>query len=279
MSSATRRDFLRSTLVGGAALALTRNLAAQPSPNSIRLGLASYTFRNFTRTQLIAAMKRLNLGDLNAKNVKDHLPDNPEQESAALADYAAAGIHLHAGGVIPFTKDDDSDIRQKFEYAKRARLAVIVAGDIPVNLLPKMEKYVKEYDIPIAIHNHGPEDKFWPSPMDVLKAVKSLNVRLGCCIDVGHCVRAGTDVVDAIHAAGPRLYNIHMKDLSDLRDRDSQVAVGDGKIPIRDIFIALTKTHYKGFVDLEYEIEPENPMPGVERSFAFMRRTAASLQV
>lgn len=278
MSSATRRDFLRSTLVVGASLALTNNLAAQPSPNSIRLGLASYTFRNFTRTQLIAAMKQLNVTDLNAKNVKDHLPDNPEQESAALADYAAAGIHLHAGGVIPFTKDDDNDIRQKFDYARRAKLAVIVAGDIPVDLLPKIEKFAKEYDIPIAIHNHGPEDKLWPSPMDVLKAVKALDVRIGCCIDVGHCVRADTDVVDAIHAAGPRLYNIHMKDLTDFHSRDSQVAVGDGKIPIRDIFAALNKTGYKGFVDLEYEIEPDNPMPGVERSFAFMRGVVTSLQ-
>lgn len=279
MSSATRRDFLRSALAGGAALGIARNLAAQPSPNSIRLGLASYTFRNFTRAQLIAAMKQLSITDLNAKNVKDHLPDNPEQESAALADYASAGIRLHAGGVIPFTKEDDADIRQKFDYARRAKLAVIVAGDIPVSLLPRIEKFVKEYDIRIAIHNHGPEDKLWPSPIDVLNAVKSLDVRMGCCIDVGHCVRAGTDVVDAIHAAGPRLYNVHMKDLTDFHSRDSQVAVGDGKIPIGDIFIALKKTNYKGFVDLEYEIEPDNPMPGVERSFAFMRRTSASLQV
>ena len=276
MSSPTRRDFLRSTLVAGAALAATRNLIAQPIANQLHLGLASYTFRNFTRAQLIVAMQHLHLTDLNAKNVKDHLPDSPEQESAALADYAAAGIRLHAGGVIPFTQDDDPDIRQKFEYAKRAKLAVIVAGDIPVSLLPRIEKFVQEYDIPIAIHNHGPEDKLWPSPMDVLKAVKPFDQRIGCCIDVGHCVRAGTDVVEAIHAAGPRLYNLHMKDLTDFHNRDSQVAVGEGRIPTRDILTALAKTNYKGFVDLEYEIEPDNPMPGVERSFAFMRGLAKS---
>lgn len=277
MSRPTRRDFLRSIVAAGTALVAAQNLNAQALPPRIRLGLASYTFRTFTRAQLIAAMKHLNLTELNAKNVKDHLPDSPEQEAAALADYAAAGIHLHAGGVIPFTKNDDSDIRQKFDYAKRAKLAVIVAGDIPISLLPRIERFVKEYDIRIAIHNHGPEDKLYPSPMDVLKAVETFDERMGCCIDVGHCVRAGTDVVEAIRTAGTRLYNVHMKDLADLHNRDSQVAVGQGKIPIRDIFAELVKTSYKGFVDLEYEIDPENPVPGVERSFAYMRQLSSSL--
>ena len=85
--------------------------------------------------------------------------------------------------------------------------------------LPRIEKFVKEYDIRIAIHNHGPEDKLWPSPLDVLKAVKNMDPRIGCCIDVGHAVRAGTDVVQAIHEVGPRLFNMHMKDLTNFQTR------------------------------------------------------------
>jgi sugar phosphate isomerase/epimerase len=239
--------------------------------------MASYTFRNFSCAQMIGFLKQLNISELNAKNVKDHLPSEAEQEAAAMADYATAGIHLHAGGVIPFTKDDDGDIREKFEYAKRAKLAVIVGGDIPVAVLPRVEKFVKEYDIPVGIHNHGPEDKLWPSPMDVLKAVQNLDRRLGCCIDVGHCVRAGTDVVEAIRAAGPRLWNVHMKDLTDFHDRESQVAVGDGKMPVRGIFEALRAIHYAGFVDLEYEVHADDPMPGVEKSFTFLRKTLAEM--
>ncbi len=95
----------------------------------IRLGLASYTFRNFTRAQMIGFMKQLNVSDLNAKDVKDHLPMDPKEEPAALADYAAAGIKLHAAGAIYFPKDEDDDIRSKFEYCKRAGIKVIVAGD------------------------------------------------------------------------------------------------------------------------------------------------------
>jgi sugar phosphate isomerase/epimerase len=242
------------------------------------LGLASYTFRNFSRAQLIGFMKQLNVLALNAKDVKDHLPMDPQAEAAALTDYAAAGIRLHAAGAIYFPKNEDADIRSKFEYCKRAGIVVIVAGDPALETLPRIEKFVKEYDIRIAIHNHGPEDKLWPSPLDVLKAVKGLDERIGCCIDLGHTVRAGTDVVQAIREAGPRLFNVHMKDLASFQNKESQVPVGDGIMPVRKMFEALMAINYKGFVDLEYEIHPDDPMPGVIASFAYMRGVLAGMQ-
>lgn len=274
-STVSRRHFLHSSALLAAATA-ARPAFADPSqdeakPSPVRLGLASYTFRNFTRAQLIGFMKQLQVAALNPKDVKDHLPMDPAEEARALADYGAAGIKLHAAGVIYFPKDEDDDIRAKFEYAKRAGISVIVAGDPAPATLPRIEKFVKEYDIRIAIHNHGPEDKVFPSPLDVLKAVRNLDPRMGCCIDMGHCVRAGTDIVEAIHKVGPRLFNMHAKDLTDYHDKDSQVAVGRGKLPFREIFAALIKTDYKGFVDLEYEIHGDDPMPGVIESFAYMR--------
>ncbi|MGB8990259.1 MAG: sugar phosphate isomerase/epimerase [Candidatus Sulfotelmatobacter sp.] len=243
----------------------------------IRLGLASYTFRDFDRAQLIGFMKQLNVFALNAKDVKDHLPMDPQQEAAALSDYAAAGVKLHAAGAIYFAKDEDADIRSKFDYCKRAGVSVIVAGDPTPENLPRIEKFVKEYDIRIAIHNHGPEDKLWHSPLDVLKAVKDMDPRIGCCIDVGHAVRAGTDVVQAIHQTGSRLFNLHMKDLSNFQSKESQVAVGEGLMPVRKIFEALIATKYPGFVDLEYEIHPDDPMSGVIASFAYMRGVLAGM--
>ena len=283
METINRRDFVRSGAFAGAAClvpspaslasAQTTERAASP----IRLGLASYTFRHFDRAQLIAFMKQLNVDALNAKDVKDHLPMDPQDEGKALADYSAAGIRLHAAGAIYFTKDDDEDIRRKFEYCKRAGIPVIVAGDPTPENLPRIEKFVKQYDIRIAIHNHGPEDELWHSPLDVLKAVKNMDPRIGCCIDVGHTVRSGTDVVQAIHAVGLRLFNVHMKDLSDFQSKESQVAVGEGKMPVRAIFEALIATKYQGFVDLEYEIHEDDPMPGVASSFAYMRGVIAGM--
>jgi sugar phosphate isomerase/epimerase len=280
----SRRDFFRSGAVAAAALFVPAGILAlaheHPSAGKaspIRLGLASYTFRNFNRAQLIGFMQQLNMFALNAKDVKDHLPMDPQQEAAALSDYTDAGIKLHAAGAIYFAKDEDADIRAKFEYCKRAGIGVIVAGDPAPETLPRMEKFVKEYDIRIAIHNHGPEDKLWPSPLDVLKVVKGMDPRIGCCIDVGHTLRTGTDVVQAIHETGPRLFNVHMKDLTNSESKESQVAVGEGKMPVRRMFEALIATQYQGFVDLEYEVYPDNPMPGVSASFAYMRRVLAGL--
>jgi sugar phosphate isomerase/epimerase len=276
----SRRDFVRSSALAAAACATSASVHAAPpaeTASPVRLGLASYTFRNFDRAQLIGYMKQLNLSELNAKDVKDHLPMDPTGEAKALEDYHAAGIQVHAAGAIYFTKDDDADIRSKFEYCKRAAIPVIVAGDPAPEVLPRIEKFVKEYDIRFAIHNHGPEDKIWHSPLDVLKAVGNMDPRMGCCIDVGHTVRAGTDVVEAIKQVGPRLFNMHMKDLTSFDSKESQVAVGDGKMPVRQIFETLIAMKYKGFVDLEYEVHADDPMPGVISSFAYMRGVLAGM--
>jgi sugar phosphate isomerase/epimerase len=280
----SRRDFIRSGGLAAAAfaassdvLALAQERPAAVEASPVRLGLASYTFRNFSRAQMIGFMKQLNVFALNAKDVKDHLPMEPQAEATALADYAAAGIRLHAAGAIYFAKDEDGDIRSKFEYCKRAGIAVIVAGDPAPETLPRIEKFAKEFDVRIAIHNHGPEDRIWHSPLDVLKAVKGMDPRIGCCIDVGHTARAGTDVVQAIHEAGPRLFNLHMKDLTNFQSKESQVPVGDGIMPVRAMFEALIAMKYQGFVDLEYEVHPDDPMPGVISSFAYMRGVLAGM--
>jgi sugar phosphate isomerase/epimerase len=280
----SRRNFVQSgALMAAACVASSTTpsfaeaLPVSGKPSPIKLGICSYTFRNFTRAQMLGYLKELRLTDLNVKDIKDHLPMDPTLEAQALADYAAAGIKLHAAGAIYFPKNDEADIRGKFEYAKRAGIGVIVAGDPTPDSLKWIEKFVKEYNIKIAIHNHGPEDKFFPSPFDVLKAIKDLDPRIGFCIDVGHAARANANLVEAIHATGPRLYDMHIKDLANFTSRESQVAVGEGILPIRDIFQALIDIKYPGFVDLEYEIHGDNPMPGVIESFGYMRGVLAGM--
>ena len=276
MGFLSRRNFLQSSawMVAGSAIAGLPDSAAAQSASSkypIRLGLASYTLRNFSRAEVIRMMKELKLNDLNVKDVKDHLPADPAEEAKALKDYAEAGIKLHAAGTISLATSDIAVLRSKFEYCRRAGVKVMVAGDPEPADLPSIEKLAKEFDIRVAIHNHGPEDKIWHAPADVLRAVSKMDERLGCCIDVGHTERAGEDVVQAIHLAGPRLFNLHMKDLTSFESKESQVPVGQGKMPVKGIFAALRAVNYGGFVDLEYEVHPEDPMPGVRSSFEFMR--------
>lgn len=254
-------------------LNLGSSAAAQTSP--IRLGVASYSFRRFGRADVIEFMKQLNTSFLNVKEF--HLAmTTPAEIRQAAFEYASAGIKLTAEGTISFLTDEDDDMRRKFEYCKIAGVPLIVAAPTP-QTLPRLEKFAKEYDLKIAIHNHGPEDTYFPSPLDALKAVRNMDPRMGVCIDVGHTARTDTDVADAIKQAGPRLYDIHMKDLANAASKESQVAVGDGTLPVEEIFATLVAIQYPGYVDLEYEINEDNPMPGMIKSFAYMRGMLAGM--
>lgn len=281
--TSSRRKFLRGGVITAAATCLSSHaslaFSGSASPEAklspIRLGVASYSFRKFDRKHVIEFMKQLNLTLLNVKDV--HLPmGTPEEIKQAAQEFTATGLKLTAAGTIYFLKDEDEDVKSKFEYCKLAGIPIIVAGPT-MQTLSRVEKFAKEYDIKIAIHNHGPEDKHFPSPYDVLNAVKNMDPRMGLCIDVGHAERAGADVPEAIQKAGPRLFDVHMKDLADLHDKASQVAVGDGKMPVRRIFEALEKIGYQGNVDLEYEINADDPMPGMIKSFAYMRGMLAGM--
>lgn len=266
--TASRRSFLMGSAATAAAAMLPRfSFAASHSP--IRLGVASYTFREFKPEQVIQFMHQLKTPYLNVKDV--HLPMTPLADvPKRAAAYREAGIQLTGAGAIYFRTDTDEAVGQVFEYLRAAGLKMFI-GAPSHETLPRVESFIKKYDIRMAIHNHGPEDKEFPSPLDVQKAIEHMDHRIGYCIDLGHTLRTDTDPVEAIKMAGSRLYDLHMKDLADPHDRASQVAVGEGVMPVRKIFEALVAQDYKYFVDLEYEIHGDDPMPGVLKSFAFMR--------
>ena len=283
-NSFSRRGLLKtSALAAAASLLPSIELHAEtplkpPSAATalpVRLGIASYTFRKFDSDHLIEFMKQLKTPYLNLKDM--HLPMTPlDQVAAQAAKYRDAGFTLTAAGTITFNKDDDEDIRGKFEYLKAAGIPIAVCAPTH-QVLPRLEKFAKQYNVKMAIHNHGTEDKNFPSPYDVLKAVKNMDPCMGLCMDIGHATRAGADIVAAARDAGPRLFDVHAKDLANRNAKESQVAVGEGVLPIRELFETLIKIGYKGNVDLEYEINETDPMPGVVESFAYMRGVLAGL--
>ena len=287
----TRRTFL-TVSVGGAAGAMLgvagsapTALAAHgtadlkvpaPPPPAVRLGVASYSLRNFPRDKAIEMVKTLGTRYVNFKSV--HLPYelSPQELAAARREIEAAGLQIVGGGVITFDRDSDADVEKYFTYAQAAGMPLITATADP-RMLPRIERFATHYDIQVAIHNHGPEDKDFPSPYDVLRHVRNLDRRMGLCIDIGHTVRTGTDVVRAVADAGPRLLDMHAKDLRDLKVKESQCVVGEGAIPIAEIFQQLQAIRYAGYVNLEYEIDADAPLPGMKQSFAYMRGALAGL--
>ncbi|MBW8770504.1 MAG: sugar phosphate isomerase/epimerase [Gemmatimonadetes bacterium] len=221
-------------------------------------------------------IKTLRTPYVNFKSVHIPYDKSPAELQAIRKHIEDEGFKIVGGGTITFDQDTDEGVEKYFAYAKNAGMPTIVCTGKP-EVLPRVEKFAKQYDIRIAIHNHGTEDKIFPSPYDVLKHVKAMDPRMGLCIDCGHTVRTGTDVVKAIIDAGPRLHDMHIKDLADMSARDSQVAVGEGKLPIPGIFRALQTIKYPYYVNLEYEINAKDPLPGMQVSFAYMRGVLAGL--
>jgi len=281
--SISRRDFLKTGVALSAGATASRPgplhglagvLRAQPA--AVRLGVASYSFRNFPRAQAIAMTKALRTTFINIKSVHLGYDLPPAELAAGRAEFEAAGLKIVGGGTITFEQDTDAEVQKYFDYARGAGMPLIVCT-APPGMLPRIEKFARRYDIEVAIHNHGPEDTVFPSPYDVLKAVAGRDARMGLCMDVGHAYRAGADVVQAIADAGPRLLDVHMKDLRDLRVKESQCIVGEGAVPVAEIFEQLQAIGFRGYVNLEYEIDADDPLPGMKQSFAYMRGVLAGM--
>ena len=269
----TRRQFFGAA----AAAALLRPGIAADQPTEIRLGVATYSLRNFPRTPAIAMIKELGVRDVSIKEVHLLYKSTPEEMTAGRDEFDAAGLNIASGGVIYMDKGDEAAIQVYFDYAKRCGMPMIIAGASP-QTLPIIEKLVKQYNIRVAVHNHGPEDKVFPNPQAALKLMGKMDPRIGVCVDVGHTVRTGVDLIDTIRVAGDRLLDVHVKDLRDLKDAKTQCPVGDGAMPIVAMFKELKKMKYRGLVALEYEIEAANPLPGMQKSFAYMRSALAGLK-
>src|SRR5882762_511659 len=192
---------------------------AERSTGRLKLGLASYSMREFPLDQALAWAKLMNVKYMTFKDV--HMPrtDSPEATRALRAKIEAAGITIMGGGTITI-KNDAAQIKKEFEYAKNAGFPLIYIDPDPA-ALDTLEQMAKTYDIRVAIHNHGPENKNWPRPQDAYAAVKTRDKRLGLCIDVGHTLRTGTDPVAACRECRDRLYDMHVKDLAMKSDKES----------------------------------------------------------
>jgi sugar phosphate isomerase/epimerase len=251
------------------------SLPATRAGATLKLGVASYSLRKFTLDQTLAMAKELGVKYMTFKDV--HIPrtDPPETTRALRAKIEAAGITIMGGGTINMPNNPDQ-IRKDFVYARHAGMPLIYASPDPA-ALDFIETMVKEHDVRLVIHNHGPEDKWWPAPKDAYDAVKSRDKRMGLCIDIGHTIRTGTDPVQACVDCRDRLYDMHVKDLKVKTDRDSQVEVGRGVLDFPGLFRTLLKIGYTGQVGLEYEIKADNPLPGMQESLAYMRGVLAAI--
>ena len=278
--SRNRRNFIKKTVAGAVGIAATTipgvanasNLMTDSSTKAdIKLGIASYTLREFSMEEALDMTLRIGLDRITFKSM--HLPLDSDQETIkhALALCKEKGIVLYGAGVIYMKNKEEVD--QAFNYAKMAELKMII-GVPNHELLEYVEEKVKQYDIKLAIHNHGPGDKLYPSAESAYNKVINMDKRMGLCIDIGHTKRINRTPEQDLTDYFDRVFDIHIKDVT--ADGNTCV-IGRGVIDFPVFLKAVKNLGYKGTLALEYEADGNDPLPGMAESIGYVNGVLATL--
>jgi sugar phosphate isomerase/epimerase len=232
----------------------------------LKTGMAGYTFLNFNLADSIKIMQRLNVKYFSIKDF--HLPLNsmPQQIQQTVKQINNAGISLYAVGVIYMKTKQEVD--RAFAYAKNAGVDLIV-GVPGYDLLDYTEQKVKEFNIKIAIHNHGPQDKLYPGPKDVYDHISKRDKRMGLCIDIGHTQRTGVAPAEAVKQFSDRLFDLHIKDVTAAKNDGKAIEIGRGVIDFDALLKTLYNINYTGVCSIEFEKDMKDPVPGIAESLGY----------
>lgn len=275
----SRRQFLKVSGVGLAAAAFSPLLQAAPvkgrqskTADLFQIGMAGYTFREFTVDQTIAMMKRVAVTNLSVKDF--HMPMNSTQEQidTIIGKFRAEGINVYTVGVVYMKSNAEAD--QAFRYAMMAGVKMMV-GAPNYDLLPYVEKKIKETGISLAIHNHGPDNPLYHNATDIWDHVSKLDPRLGICLDIGHTLRDGDDPAADILRYRDRIFDIHIKDVDKASKEGKTVEMGRGLIDIPSVVKALRKINYSGKCSLEFEKDMKDSLAGIAESIGYFRGVMA----
>ena len=242
--------------------------------DALQIGMAGYTFHNMNIDQSIAILQQVGISALSIKDFHLPLDSSPETIDEVTAKFRSAGIAIYAAGVIYMKTNADVD--RAFEYAKKIGVQLII-GSPAYELLPYVEGKTKTYDIRLAIHNHGPEDKLYPGPKDIYERISRMDPGMGICLDIGHALRAGVNPVQAVSDFGNRIFDLHIKDLYEATPTDKPAIVGRGIIDFPGLVTALKKIHYTGRCSIEFELPVKDPVPGIAESVGFFRGVVRTL--
>jgi sugar phosphate isomerase/epimerase len=237
--------------------------------NSFQVSIAGYSFVNFDLEQSLKMMQRM---DVHYLCIKDfHLPLNSNEEQIAAFHAKLKEANVTGYGVGPIYMNDEGEVDRAFEYAKKVGVKIIVG--VPLhNLLPYIDKKVKEYDMKYAIHMHGPDmPNKYPDADDVWNYVKDLDPRMGMCLDIGHDMRNGKDPVADLKKYHSRVFDIHIKNVTAASKTGSTCEMGRGVIDIPDFVRMLHEVEYSGACSLEFEKDMKDPLAGLAESIGYFK--------
>jgi sugar phosphate isomerase/epimerase len=237
--------------------------------HGLKVGICSYSLRAFPLDQVLADAQRLGVRYISLKDVHLPLSSSAEQRRQSRQQAQDAGLSITSCGVI-YLKNEADQMRQALDYVRDLGAGIAVVG-VSREMLPILDRVIKDYDLKAAIHNHGPNDKLFPSPLEVYQAIQPFDRKIGVCMDIGHTFRMHEDLLSDVTKTADRLYSMHFKDLDSDKIDAKGVPVGTGVLPVIPLLRELLHLPYSGEVQLEYEVEAKDPLPGMAESLGFMR--------
>ncbi len=274
----SRRSFLQRISVASAtAMAVPSVLQATvkreemhtvQSSAGFPIGFAGYSFVKFDLDQTLKMMNRLQVKYLSVKDFHLPLNSSPEHIASIRKKFSDHGITPYTVGVIYMKSTQEVD--RAFDYAKSFGVSMIV-GVPDESMLSYVEEKVKSTNIKMAIHNHGPEDKIYPTPKSIYDRIEKMDKRMGLCIDIGHTFRAGVLPEQAIAQYADRLFDLHIKDEEAMKPDAKTIEIGRGAINFSTLLDVLRKINYSGICSVEYEKDMDAPLVGMAESVGFFK--------
>lgn len=256
---------LRSSSAWGAAL---------PATPRLQLGIQLYSLRDFPVAQALkdAAM----IGFSQVEFYSGMLPIDASAETIDETRKAVAdlGMTISSHGVNHVGSDKKAN-EKLFEFGKALGVKSITIDPDP-DSFGQLDELVKAFDMRVAIHNHGPHHRY-NKVVDVLRAIDKHDERIGACADLGHYIRSGEKPTEVIRLLKGRLYGIHLKDFSAMKDKAKGVILGQGHLNVDAVMDALVAVDFPadGALSLEYEENPKNPIADIKACFALAESAIA----
>src|ERR1700730_920710 len=165
----TRRSLLKAAALSAACSAICPEepLSAAPSASDdkqfhgLRVGVASYSLRDFPLSEALQNIRRLGVRYLSLKDIHAPLSSTPEQRRQVRQQAEDLGLSITSCGVI-YLKNDEAQMHQAFDYVRDLGASIAVVG-VSRDMLPLLDKVIRSHELKAAIHNHGPKDKLFPS--------------------------------------------------------------------------------------------------------------------
>lgn len=274
------RSFLRCLAIAAvAALSFSRAATApMKEEGGPKLGLQTWTCRFMKFDEVVDfAVKH---GITHLQLIRDHMdPNAPKEETLrkkAILD--AKGLVAYTFGVNGTSLDKEKN-RALFEFAKLVGIQVIIVEPRNLAEWDNLEQLVKEYDIKLAIHNHG-KGTVYGDPATVKKILAERDRRIGVCLDVGWVTAAGFDAAKVFSEYGAdRVFDVHFKDKKidpAAKDKNGNpiavdTEIGQGAANYAGLFAEVKKSKWSGVMAIETDSRgfQENPNRLVEEAKKF----------